>query len=435
MQKPNIPLSKRSWWQPPKYYGFKVLSILLAVAVWVYVTDTNNPLSEGLFTVPVELRGLSSDLATPETNYQVQVRFQGATSVINSLRNSSIVAYVDLSGAEAGELSPAIVVDPPEDVILVSLSPSSIELNLESKVSQEFPLVAKVSGEPASSFRMLDDSILLAPEMITLSGTADSIAAAAEVFVNADVSGLESSYDRNLSIGVLDANGNNISDWFDIKPATANVVVPIVFEQPEATVAVRAQTSGQPAVGYQVSGVTVLPSTVRAFSDLATLNSITSLSTATVDVSGLRKTTSFTGVAILHNNNVSLSQETATVVVEIAPVSSVEFTRDLLTVENLAPGLSINLPTMAVTVVASGPDVYTAAAAETDIVPYVDCAGITEAGEYTLKIQVSLPGTLSLVSANPGDVAVTIDAEALPETDGEESPEETEPPAEAGATE
>ena len=90
-------------WQPPRFIGYKVLAILLAMVIWAYVTVRDNPLDEGTFAVPVELRNLDETLVTPETSYQVQVRVQGAANIIGELSSRDFTAYVDLSGMRAGE--------------------------------------------------------------------------------------------------------------------------------------------------------------------------------------------------------------------------------------------------------------------------------------------------------------------------------------------
>lgn len=427
---------KKDIWQPPRFIGYKVLAVLLAVAVWVYVTITQNPLEEATFTVPVEPRGLSEALAQQETNYQVQVRVQGTASVINDLSSRDFTAYIDLTGMQAGEASPRVQIDLPENVTLVSQSPESIDLTLEPKISQTFAVEARVSGAPAENYTALSDDAVLSPQEVTLSSTAGYISEVGSVIVSADISGLETSYNRNLPVEVLDRSGNNITRYFTITPSSVNTVVGVLYEQPEATVAVRANTLGAPALGYQVSNVIVEPAVVRAFGDLGVLNSLYYLETEPIDISGLERTTSFT-VNVNHDNSVSLAQDTVTVTVRIEPVASATFSRNLLHVQNVADGLACELPTTVIEVVVTGPDTSIQDLEEARVVPYVDCIGITEPGEYELAVAFSLPANVTLLSATPSTVTVTI-VEAAPAEDGaaEEGGGETEEPGETpGGTE
>ena len=415
---------KKECWQPPHYTGFKILAVALALLVWAYVTITENPLSEAVYTVPVEIRNLSEDLAQPETNYQVQVRVQGTFGTINALSSHDLVTYIDLSGVEAGEATPQIeIVDLPEGVSLVSLSPQSIQLSLEPKVSETFTLELKSTGEPAANYKALE--AVLSPELITVSGSATHIEEVTTVFVSADISGADTNYTKNLSVEVLDEQGNNISQYFSISPSVVSVMIPIVFDQPESTVAVRAVTSGSPALGYQVSRIVVEPSAVRVFSDLTTLDSLYYLETETIDISDLKDTTSFTA-KILHGNNVTLGTESVTVVVQIEPVATATVVKELIYAQNLAEDLVCNVPLIEVSMVLTGPDTAIESLNEADVVPYVDCSTIDSPGEYTMPISVSLPASLSLAEIMPVSVTIQISEVFSEEEDGE-TEEETLP--------
>ncbi len=411
-------------WQPPRFIGYKVLAILLAMVIWAYVTVRDNPLDEGTFAVPVELRNLDETLVTPETSYQVQVRVQGAANIIGELSSRDFTAYVDLSGMRAGEGSPRVQVDLPPDVSLVSLSPESIDLTLEAKVSETFAVVANVSGEPAENYTALLENLLLSPQEVSLSASASMIEQVGSVVVNADISDLESSYNRNLPVEVLDQNGNNITREFTISPESVNLVVNVLYEEPEATVAVRANLLGEPAEGYQISYTVIEPNTVRAFGDLATLGTLYYLLTEPIDISGISRTTSYS-VDIEHDSNISLAQETVTVTVRVEPVATQTYTRNLLHTQNVAEGLECLLPDEVIEIEVAGPDTAMQGLDETRIVPYVDCAGITEPGDYELPVSFSLPANIDLVRATPETVTVTlIDTATESEGDGETAAEE-----------
>lgn len=404
-------------WQPPKYTGFKILAIILALGIWVYVTITENPLSEGTYTVPVEIRNLSADLAQPEVNYQVQIRVQAQSGMVNQLSSHDLVAYVDLQGMAAGEAMPKIEVELPDDVALISLSPESIQLSLEPKVSQALPLEIRINGEPAENYKDLE--AVLSPELITVSGAATRIQEIGSVYVSADISGLTENYNRNLSVEVLDKDGNNITQYFTLLPSVVGVMIPIVYDQPEASIAVRASVTGTPALGYQVSRVVVEPSAVRAFGDLNDLDALYYLETETIDITDLRSTTSF-NVRVRHAANISLADEYVTVVVQIDPVATATFNREVILAQNLLDYLSCNIPQTTVQIVVAGPDTYINSIDEADIVPYVDCSGITEPGEYVVPVAVSLPNNVHTVEVQPLTITVQIvDSSSTEDPDAE----------------
>ncbi len=401
---PTIKKTKR---HRPKNLGFKISAILLATLMWVYVTASQNPLTEATYTIPVEQRNLAANLALLEQNYQVQVRVQGNAAIINTLSTKNFEAYIDLNGVMAGEATLNIQVDMPDTVQLVSLSPESIDVTLEEVVEGVFPLELKTLGQTTEGYNLMD--AVLTPSQITLAGPQDYMKQVASVFVNADVTDLSNSYNQNLSVEVLDAAGNNISNWFTITPETCNVVIPIAYSQPEKSVAVSAAISGKPATGYQVSRIVIEPATVKALGSLEYLEKLYYIETKPIDINGLKESVSRT-VDLSPPNNISLVTTTVTVAIQIEPVSTATFAKDLIYIEGLDDHLQATLSTLSTDITVSGPDTAIDQLQTTDVIPYVDCSSITQPGIYTLPVEVSLPANTNLVGAVPAQVSVTVTA-------------------------
>lgn len=404
-------------WQPPRFIGFRICAVLIALLIWLYVMATQNPPTEDTFTVPVEMRNLSAELAIPAINRQVTVRVQGSAEDIRKLSSKNIEAYIDFEGVREGEAELPVIVVLPDNIALVSQTPESIAFVLEAVVSDSYDLTVQISGSPAENYTLLDP--VPSPDVITLSGAVDNIRKVKTVFVAAEVEGLSENYHKRLAVEVLDASGNNISDAFTVSPATVDLLIPVVFDQPEKSLAVRENLVGEPALGYQVSRVVVQPATVRAFGDLDVLNSLYYLETAPLDITGLKKTASMV-TTIRHGGNISLSTETVTVVVQIEPVATQTFQKTLYYGENLAEGLLCDIPPLSLTVTVAGPDTYLRDITNGDVVPYLDFSSITQPGVYTVPVSVNLPANITLTNVSPALVEVTVIAPDL----GEPPPEE-----------
>ena len=429
----NVLRTIRSQWNklsgPPHFWGLKICAVLFAVLVWFYVMETQNPMTEDSYTVPVDVRNLSTQLAIPDTTRQVTIRVQGSSTAMNELSSRQISAYCDFSEAAEGEVTLPVNVQLPEGVTLVSQLPESMTFTLEAVVSKSFPVEAHVQGQPGENYALLStEDTVLDPAMVTLSGTQDNIDQVATVYVSADVTDLEENFSKSLSVEVLDGNGKNISNLFSINPSTVSVLVPVVYSQPEKSVSISPVYEGTPALGYRITRVVVEPSTVRAYGDLAELNELYYVTTAAVDVEGLKKTTSFTA-DLVHPNSITLSRETVTVVVQIESESTATVTKDLLYSEGLNESLTCTLPSRTFEIQLAGADTFISALSEGDVVPYVDLSNISETGSYTMPVSVKLPANVSLVSVSPATVNVVVteapeDGGTETETDPERNPEE-----------
>ncbi|MBR5429434.1 MAG: hypothetical protein IK116_02785 [Firmicutes bacterium] len=395
---------QRSWWGSTRNNGLKVLSVVLALVLWGYVTITQNPMTEATFSVPVEIRNLSSELAQPDNNYQVQVRVQGTAGVIEDLNSYSIEAFVDLTGMTAGEATPIVNIELPPNVSLVSRSPESLELTLYPKVSQSFQVEVQVKGTPAEGCRLLD--AVVTPELVSLSGSDLYISDVAQVYVLADVDGLDANYSKNLAVEVLDKSGENITDHFTCYPSSVGIVIPVVQDQPEASLPVRCTVTGEPAAGYRVSRVVVEPSTVQAFGTQEVLDEIISLEAEPVSISGLSSTTSFTR-KVKAPDGVRLAQDTVTVVVQIEAVSSADFTCPL-ELRSAPSGLECKADDDSCVVTLNGTDTVLQNLKADSITLYVDLSSVSAAGTYELPVEAELPGGVTLSSVTPSTVTVTV---------------------------
>lgn len=399
-------------WQPP-FWGYKICAVILALLVWSYVIVTQNPMTELSYTVTVEMRNLDSSLAIPETNRQVSVTVQGSGTVLTSMTRSQICAYVDFTGAEAGEVTLPVHVDNlPDGITLASVMPESLSYELEAVISKSFPVEVRMVGDAADDCTLLEP--VLEPELVTLSGSADSLSQVSSVFVTADISGISSGFDKNLAVEVQDAAGTNISGLFGIAPGSVQTMIPVVTTQPEKSVAISPVITGTPAVGYQVSRVVVMPATVRAFGDLSQLNQLYYIETEPVDVTGLKKNASF-NMDLVRPNGITTDHSTVNVVVQIEPTHSAVITKDgLLHLEGLIPELVCEVPSMTIEITVSGPQTDIAALQDVDVVPYIDMSGITEPGTYSLPVKVALPANISPVSTDPEIVSLVVTEAELP---------------------
>ncbi|MCL1816855.1 MAG: CdaR family protein, partial [Clostridiales bacterium] len=215
------------------------------------------------------------------------------------------------------------------------------------------------------------------------------------------------------SVLVQDIAGNDISPMFSIDPKVVRVIAPIMYEQPERLIAVRVPISGLPALGYQLSLISTSPSIVKVFGDLNRLQKLNYVDTEPVDVSEL-KTDSIKTVRLAPANGFTVYPREVTVSLKIEPINSATITKSLILCQNLSEGYFAELEQRMLIITLYGPETFIATLDEADIVPYVDCEGLS-GGEYELPISVSLPANILLTSISENTVPVTIIAPEIEE--------------------
>src|SRR3990170_4684793 len=84
--------------------GLAALSVVLAFALWIFVTDTENPTRTGVLPLDltVEPVNVPADVALADELVTVRVRVRVAEDVWDSLTAADFEATVDLDGLSAG---------------------------------------------------------------------------------------------------------------------------------------------------------------------------------------------------------------------------------------------------------------------------------------------------------------------------------------------
>ena len=155
---------------PFRHLGLKVLSVALAVLLWMVVAGEET-VERGL-RVPLELQQFPAGLEllgdVPTT---VDVRVRGASGTLSRLSPGDVVAVLDLRGARAGErlfqLTPEQV-RVPFGVEVVQVTPPTVAMVFETSASRSVPIEPAVEGKPAPGYVV--GKIVVTPPSVEVSG-------------------------------------------------------------------------------------------------------------------------------------------------------------------------------------------------------------------------------------------------------------------------
>lgn len=239
------------WWLP------KLLCLIAACALWVYVMNEQNPQVENTYTVPVETRNLDRSLVATNVPSTVKVKVRMARSDMIYMRSDNIKAYVDLSGMTDGDYpNTPILVSVPGDESVVSVSPKTFDLNIDTYAVKTLPANVQIFGTPETNFSV--ESNKATPDTITIAGSSTMVAKADRAVVSVNIAGKEKSFAEFDSVNILDADGNTVTG-LDIMPSQVKVTVKMKEETKLGNLPIKIETKGEPAKGYKVGKITVTP--------------------------------------------------------------------------------------------------------------------------------------------------------------------------------
>lgn len=121
--------------------GYKIVSLLLAILFWLWVTNTSTGSSVSLdgdqtLTIPLVTQNVPANSVVMTKLPSVRVRLQGTNPSVNV---KDLFAYVDLSGAKPGEHNFAIKMDAIPGIQIMELNPQNITLNIDTVQEKCFP--------------------------------------------------------------------------------------------------------------------------------------------------------------------------------------------------------------------------------------------------------------------------------------------------------
>jgi len=387
----------------------------MALTVWVAAVSASDPDEERQFPdpIPIEIVGQSPGMIiTGDYPQTLQLTLRAPTSVWERLltnEKESIRAIIDLSGLGEGQhVLPIQVQIETQPVRIVSVTPESATINLESLITKSFPLTLTLAGEPAVGYRAGDP--VKDPEEINVSGPKSSVEQVDRVRVFVNLAGIRESIDQSLTVQALDATNQVITN-LSLNPEKAVIKIPVSQQGGYRDLAVKVVVQGQVANGYRLTNISVFPPVVTVYStDVALVNGLPGvLETIPLELENANEDLS-TRLSIPLPEGVSLvGEQTVLVQVGISPIqSSLPISDKIIEVEGLQDGWTVQLAPSTVDVILAGPLPLLDTLSPQDVRVIINVSGMEE-GTYQLEPEVRiLFSEITVESILPSTIEVTL---------------------------
>lgn len=266
---------------------YRLLAIILAIILWMYVTGEQNPTGEKVIHVPLETEDLREGLVVADRPAEVQVRIEGRKIAVSSLLPRDVHAYVNLLNARVGDNLLPVRVEVPEGINIIHVNPDQVNIKVDKIEQVQLPVQVTLLGAPASGYRALEP--VLKPSQVVISGSAATLKSIGRVYVEARIDQASGNFLAQLPVMLADREGRPLQEWLTIKPEVVETFIPVVQDMPSKTLAVRPQLVGEPAKGYAVQRVILQPEVVEVFAPYNHLAALDYINTAPVNIAGATK--------------------------------------------------------------------------------------------------------------------------------------------------
>ena len=265
----------------------RILCILVAIVIWLYVMSNNSPDYERTFSgVSVGIENtavlMSEKALSVISGYGslVDITVTGKRSEVVSYSLEDIIASVDVAAvSEGGKHQLSVSVATPDGCVLKSVYPTSVEVYVDEISTKTVPVKVNIKSV------QYDQSVSLGaptPDVsaITVSGPVSVIEAAKSAVVDLELGTVTSSLNARGVIKIVNSDGVElVNPYLVVSQSSVGVSVPVYVEK-EIPITVEMRH------GYlndKNSIVTVNPKTVTVRSDPKLLEDVEYFAVATID--------------------------------------------------------------------------------------------------------------------------------------------------------
>ena len=380
-----------------------VLSILVAIVLWAYVVNVENPdIDWTVSDIPVTFVG---ENALAEENLMVMsgkastisLRLQGKRQTLTQLNRNNITITVDLSKlVTTGLHQMAYEIHLPsnltlgENVSIVDRSSNYVDVTLGRMVTKTIAVTASFEGNIADGY--IGDEMTVSPETVEISGEEQEIAEVdrAEVIVTGQ--DLSETLSADMPYQLLDYSGNEVlSKEIQKSTETVHVTLPVVVVK-NVPLEVSLKEGGGAKEGN--AKVVIEPASIMLSGEETDLLGLESITVGEIDLAQVLSSSevNFTIPLPPDVKNVSGVTE-AKVSLELTGLTTKAIQVTDISVTNVPSGLKASLVTKSLQVVLRGTEEAISEISSYHLRAVADLSELGRArGSYTVPVKVVLNG-------------------------------------------
>ena len=267
----------------------KIVMMVAAFALWIFVMNDQNPPTEHGFSVPVVTLNPPAEARVTQDLERVKVKLRASRSVLAETRTEEIKAFVDLAGLEPGTHPLHVQTAIPNGLEVVSVTPDMVTFTIDPIIQKRMPIRLVRTGAPPPGLTVA--GIEPDTQTVTIVGPQSAINTVSEVVGWVAVpSGASGDVDVDAPLYPTDEEGDAL-ETVRVVPKMISAHVSFARSLSRKVVDVKPNIEGSVPSGYTLADIQVEPSRVELAGVSSALDAVTTLSTEPIPVAGLTETT------------------------------------------------------------------------------------------------------------------------------------------------
>ena len=264
----------------------KLLAVLVALILWVFVMNEQNPPVEGTFQVSLTNRNLSGKLVVMEAPETVRVKVRGLRNAIAGAAGRNFQAYVDLKGLAPGQYNLPVLVQLPPGYELVEVVPDKVDIILEAVQSRQFPVEPRLTGPIVGQMTL--GKVEITPKVVTITGPQSILDSIGKVLAPVEIRDRTPAFAQDAKLFIAGIDGNELKT-LKVEPTQVKVSGVLESGTITKTVDVKTVLTGNLPEGVLLRRVFTEPAKVELRGPKEILDRLTAVSTEPVPLAGITK--------------------------------------------------------------------------------------------------------------------------------------------------
>jgi YbbR domain-containing protein len=389
-----------------------ILSLLLAIVIWISAVTSANPNMEAELTIPFQVIQQPTNIAiVDQVPDFITVNVLAPESIIQQLNEDNpIFGFIDLANITAGTYRFPVQIDIPDQISPIRVldqNPEKIELKISNLITKELPVLIQVNGEPAVGYQT--SGISWEEDTVAVTGEENKVQEVTKVVGVLDISDATGSLAREVTLQPQDDLGNEVGEVV-VDPKTVLVNQTITLQGGYRNLAVNVTTQGLVEPGYRFTSITPAPPTVMVFSeDPQLVEQLPGfVNTMPLDLTGVDDYLETFLELDLPPGVTVVGDPTVLVQVNVTALETNLLVTREIEVIGLTPGLDVEVSPSQISVSISGPVPVLDTLTERDIRVVVDLSEL-EVGVHTVTPTIEiLPADVVWEDFSPDTVEIVI---------------------------
>lgn len=262
----------------------RIICLLIACAMWVYVMTDQNPIVERSVEVHLQQNNLPNNMMVFNAPEKILVRVRGSrTQVMADNLDKQISASVNLKNITEGQQSLPITVTYAGGEV-VTVTPKEVSIYVDTVSEKKVPVTTRIVGA-VSSDMTIGTSVITPPE-VTLRGATHRIDKVNKVVAPIDVTDHTGSFEAESDLVAVSDDGYDIPNM-RIIPERVMVQATMVSQMLSTNVPVKLVMTGELPKGIVVTKTEILPESIRITAPPSVLKELKEVKTKPMDISKL----------------------------------------------------------------------------------------------------------------------------------------------------